>query len=132
MVEITRMPQTQGVVIGFIDAAGEIVPVISVRRCLGVAERETRLTDRLIIACAAGRKVALAVDAVQGVMEPSGRDMFTAMDVSPQLGGIEGVVRFGDALVMIEDLSVFLALEQTGGRDAALRREDSAARGGES
>src|SRR5687767_11060685 len=67
MVRITPLPQAPAIVLGAINIQGAIVPVINLRRRFGLPEREPRLTDRLLIARAGPRRVALVADAVPGL-----------------------------------------------------------------
>jgi purine-binding chemotaxis protein CheW len=58
MVEVTPLPKAPKVVLGVIDLQGTIIPVMSMRRRLGMAELETNLVDQLIVAETGARNVA--------------------------------------------------------------------------
>jgi purine-binding chemotaxis protein CheW len=120
MVEITPLPQAPSIVVGVIDPAGEIVPVVSLRRRMGAPERPVRLSDQLIAARAAGRRLTLAVDGVEGVIEPPPAAVAAATDLYAGLGEFEGAVRLEDGLLLIHDLHKFLTPAEVATLDAAL------------
>jgi purine-binding chemotaxis protein CheW len=119
-VDVTRLPQAPCIVMGVIDVAGVIVPVINMRRRLGLPERAPGLGDMLIIAQAGARSVALFVDSVHEVTSPVECDVTEAADVFPGLKGIVGVLRAGGDLALIEDLDAFLSPHEAAELDAAL------------
>jgi purine-binding chemotaxis protein CheW len=72
MVEVTPLPMAPEVVLGVIDAQGNIIAVVSMRKRFGIAEPETRLSDQLIVADAGTRSVARVVNSVTGIVERAG------------------------------------------------------------
>jgi purine-binding chemotaxis protein CheW len=120
MVEITPLPHSPGIVAGVIDAAGTIMPVINLRKHLGLSEREVRPADRLIIADTGSRTVALAVDAVQGVERIAEAQIANTGSFFAGLGEFEGVAHMQDGLLLIQDLHRFLTPEESRSLDAAL------------
>lgn len=121
MVEVTPLPHAPEIVAGVIDVAGSIMPVISLRRRLGLPERAMRLSDRLIVSDAGGRAVALAVDGVSGVVEIQEAQITGTGTVFAGLGEFEGAVHMQDGLLLIHDLRRFLTPEESGALEAALR-----------
>jgi chemotaxis signal transduction protein len=58
---------------GLINISGDVIPVVDTRILLGAPSREMELEDRFILVHANGKRVALHVDAVEGVaMLPAG------------------------------------------------------------
>jgi purine-binding chemotaxis protein CheW len=111
-VEITPLPQAPSIVLGAINARGEIIPVINVRRRFRLPEREVGLKDHFIIANTSRQKVALVVDTTLGVFECPEEKTVAAGRICPQLDYVEGVVRAEDGLILIHDLEAFLSLEE--------------------
>jgi purine-binding chemotaxis protein CheW len=78
MVEVTLLPQAPQIVLGVINAQGRIIPVVDIRRRFRLPARDIRLSDHLLIARTARRTVALALDAVTGIVEGSAQAVITA------------------------------------------------------
>jgi len=57
-------------VLGVVVLQGRLVPVLDLRRCLGLPARELRLDDSLVLINNAGERIAFFADALQGVMRP--------------------------------------------------------------
>ncbi len=103
-VAVTSISQAPATVLGVINLHGEIVPVISGRKWFGWPERPVRLSDRMIIARMAGRKLALLVDDVIGVAARTGADEVRSNDLLPGLGSLASVVKGNDGLILLHHL----------------------------
>lgn len=112
MVEITPLPQAPDIVLGVVNVQGRVIPVLNLRRRFRLPERDLALADQLVIARTAQRTVALAADAVTGVLEYSAREAVAARDIVPGIEHAEGVVKLDDGLAFIHDLDKFLSLEE--------------------
>jgi purine-binding chemotaxis protein CheW len=102
---------------------GRVVPVVDLRRRFRLPERDFALADQLLIARTARRPVALAADAVTGVLEYSAREAVGAQDIVPGIEYVEGVVKLPDGLVLIHDLDKFLSLDEARALDEAINQE---------
>ena len=122
-VEITPLPKAPEIVRGVVNVQGQVIPVVDIRKRFRLPERETELSDQLIIASTARRSVALVVDAVAGVIEHSSQEMIPPEKILPGTEYIEGVIRLEDGLVLIHDLDKFLSLEEDQELDAALKKK---------
>lgn len=120
MVRVTPLPKAPDIVIGVVNVQGRVIPVIDMRRRFRLPEREATLTDRLIVAHTARRPVALAADAVAGVLEYPGQDIVAAQGVLPGVEHVEGIAKLKDGLILIHDLDRFLSLEEEQSLDRAL------------
>ena len=120
MVGVTPLPQAPEIVLGVVNVQGRVIPVLSLRRRFRLPERDFALTDQLVIAHTAGRPVALAADAVAGVLEYSAQQAVGACDIVPGIEYVEGVVKLADGLVLIHDLDKFLSLEEETALDRAI------------
>lgn len=121
VVEITLLPKAPDIVCGIINVQGRVIPVFNVRRRFRLPEREIVLTDQLIVAHAKRRLVALAADAVSGVLKCSGQDTIQAQDILPNAEYLEGVVKLDDGLILIHDLDRFLSLDEETALERALQ-----------
>jgi purine-binding chemotaxis protein CheW len=121
--EITPLPNSPDIVIGAIDVAGRILPVLNIRRRFGLPEREIGPNDQFLIALMTQRTVVLVVDVVQGVLERSSTEVIDAAQIVPGLDYIQGVVRFDDGLVLIHNLEKFFSLDEALALDEALNPE---------
>ncbi len=110
--EITTLPKAPDIVLGVINVAGKIIPVVNTRQRFRLPDREMRLTDQFIIAHTARRQVALLVDTTTDIIEPAPQEMIAAGDILPNLEYVEGVVKVKDGLILIHNLETFLSLEE--------------------
>ena len=122
MVEVTPLPGAPDVVEGVINIQGEVVPVVSIRRRLGLAHRAVVVSDSLVVARAHARRLAIIAEAVLGVVERSADDVVSTSDIAQGIQHIEGVLKTGDGLVLIQDLDRFFSLQEERSLDLALDR----------
>jgi purine-binding chemotaxis protein CheW len=66
-VAVTPVPETMGFVLGLVNLAGQLLPVISLRACLGMPDRPIRPEDQFVIAGTSRLTLALVVDEVEGL-----------------------------------------------------------------
>jgi purine-binding chemotaxis protein CheW len=115
--EVTPLPKAPAIMLGVIDVAGEVLPVLNVRRRFGLPERELRTADHFLLARSAGRTVALVIDEPCGLVEVPAEAIVPDARITPGLDHLEGVGRLEDGLVLIHDLRRFLSLEEAAGVD---------------
>jgi purine-binding chemotaxis protein CheW len=121
-VAVTPLPQAPPIVLGVIDVAGHIIPVLDVRQRLRLPQRPVGPDDQFAIVRAARRRVALVVDAAQGVAATPAYAVVRSADITPGLEYLRGVVQLQDGLVLIHDLDQFLSLDEAHTLDTALHR----------
>lgn len=120
MVEVVPFPKAPDIVSGAIDVQGRLLPVLNVRRRFRLPERAATSRDQLVIARARGRRVVLAVDTVEGVIDPPMAERVPAATVAPGLEYVRGVTRLEPhGLVFIHDLETFLSLDEEHALDVA-------------
>jgi len=120
-VEITPLPKTPEIVSGVINVHGDVIPVVDVRQRFGLPERETALSDQIVIAHTGTRPVAFLVNAVESVTERSQDEIIAAEKIVPGIEYVEGVCKLEDGLVFIHDLDTFLSLEEGKALDEDLK-----------
>lgn len=111
-VEVTLLPNAPAIVLGVINVAGSVLPVLNLRRRFGVLEREIGPADQFVIAHTARRAVALVVDEAQEVIDYPESAVIASGRIIPELEHIRGVVKLDDGLVLIQDLEKCLSLEE--------------------
>ena len=121
VVEITPLPKAPDIVLGVINVQGRVIPVVNIRKRFLLPERETNLSDQLIIANTSKRPIALLTEAVNEVIEESGERVITSEEILPGIKYIEGVVKFEDGMILIHDLDKFLSLEEEKVLDEAMK-----------
>lgn len=122
MVEVTRLPEAPDVVEGVVNIQGEVVPVVSLRRRLGLAHRAAGVSDSLVVVRARARRLAIIAEAVLGVVERPADAVVSTSDISQGIEHIEGVLKTGDGLALIQDLDRFFSPEEEQSLDLALQR----------
>lgn len=121
-VDYMPLPDAPAVVIGVIDVRGEVVPVLTVRERFGLPPRPVGVDDHFILANALNRRVAIVVDAVDGIFNRpvGGNGVVAGEAILPGLGHLDGVMPLEDGLTLIYDLDRFLSAEEGRSLDAAL------------
>jgi purine-binding chemotaxis protein CheW len=71
MMPITRVPKTQRFIKGVVNLRGEIVPVMSLRGCLGIEEAEETDETRIVIVKVGEMQAGIIVDMVDEVIQLS-------------------------------------------------------------
>jgi len=124
--EVVLLPEAPAIIAGVINIQGQVIPVINIRRRFRLPEREMALSDHMIVARTARRKVVLLVDGAMGVIELSQHQVVHSPFILPDMEYVEGVAKLDDGLILIHNLDTFLALEEEKTLDHAL--SDSAGR----
>ncbi len=112
MVEVTPLPGAPDVVEGVIDIQGEVVAVVSIRRRLELTHRPLEISDSLVVAHGRNRRLAVIAESILGVVERSGDDVVSTSDIARGSQYIEGLLKTGDGLVLVQDLDKFFSFEE--------------------
>jgi purine-binding chemotaxis protein CheW len=112
MVAISPLPGAPHAALGVINLHGDVVPVLDVRRRLGLAAREYGPAARLLVARSRLRVVALAVDDVAGVTDVEATAVKPPDAVLPGIEHVSGVAAVPDGLILIHDLDAFFSIEE--------------------
>jgi purine-binding chemotaxis protein CheW len=112
MVAISRLPKAPAIVLGVINLHGIVVPVVDLRRRLGVAPCEYGVTAHLLVARTSRWRMAMAVDEVLGVREIAATAVVRPDVVLPGTAHVAGIATLPDGLLLIHDLDTFLSLHE--------------------
>lgn len=118
MCAVLPLPDVPPVVLGALSLDGLVVPVLDVRRRLGLPDRRHGISNHLLVARIRQITVALPVDEVLGTIE---LDPATTVRPDPAAGRItsaRGIVALPDGRLLIHDLEALL----TPSEEAALSR----------
>ncbi len=122
--EARPLPKSPEIISGIINVQGQIIPVVDIRKRFGLAERETDIDDRIIIADTGKRRIAMFVDTVTGIKELSSRQFSDFGKELPFAAYIKGVAKLDNELILIYDLEQFLNLDEELVLEQALKGKD--------
>lgn len=106
MKEITFVPRAPHYMRGVINLRGRIVPVMDLRRRLGLPEHEETPQSRIIVVEVAGESIGLIVDAVSEVLRLSDEQVEppTQMAGTDSAEYINGLGKVNDRLILLLDV----------------------------
>lgn len=107
-VAVTPLTDAPELILGAIDLAGELLPVVDLRRRLGFAPRPLRLSDRLLVVRAGERQAVFPVDEIREVFPLAPGQLLAPACLGEGGAGVAGVIRYGESLVLVEDLARLL------------------------
>ncbi|MFO0951957.1 MAG: chemotaxis protein CheW [Isosphaeraceae bacterium] len=114
MKPVTRIPQVPEFIEGLINLRGSVLPVVNLRRLLGLPPREFDDETRTVIVNVGGRTLGYVVDEVTQVMRVSSDQIQpTPLSVAAVAKRhIAGLARLEDRLLIILDIERLLAPEE--------------------
>ena len=121
VVEVAPLPKAPEIVLGLINFAGRIIPVVDMRQRFRLPAREAGLYDQVIIARTSKREIAFIADGVAGVIECPEAEITAAAKIVPGLEYLQGVLKLKDGLIFIHDLERFLSLDEEKSLDEAMQ-----------
>jgi len=121
-IEIRAIPKAPEIIAGIINVRGQIIPVVDIRKRLGIMAREMDLNDRIIIADTGKRKVAIVVDSVTGISNLAPGQVAAARETLSFAEHIRGVAKVDDGLILIFDLGRFLSLDEENALEQVLKK----------
>ena len=112
IVKIMKLPKAPEIIKGIINVAGQIIPVVDVRKRFGIVTREIDPNDQLVIADTGKRKLALWVDTVNGVNSMTQQQNFETKEIMSFAQFIKGVAKIENDMILIYDLEQFLNISE--------------------
>jgi purine-binding chemotaxis protein CheW len=122
-VEVMPLPKAPAIVLGVIDVGGRILPVLNIRRRLGLPDKEIGPADQFLIARTARRALVLVIDEAEGMITRSPAEIVAPAGIVPGLEQIHGVIKLDDGMALIYDLDKFLSLEEAEALEATMSQE---------
>ncbi len=111
-VEITRLPRVPEIVAGIINVRGQIIPVVDIRKRIGLRRHELSPSDSFIIANTGTLDVAILADTIQDVRTLLPGQLSDAGEALPFAELLSGVAKIENGLILIYNLNRFLSLEE--------------------
>jgi len=106
MLEITRVPKAPPFVEGIINIRGKVIPIVDLRKKLGIDANDYTNETRIIVVNLKGKKVGFIVDHVEEVLRVDGSLVDKAPSASTSVDNayIKGVARLPEGMVIILDV----------------------------
>ncbi len=136
---VVALPRTEAVLIGVFELRGEVLPVVSLRALLGLAERDAQADDRVVVVRIGGHRLALLVDRISVILRASREAVGPAPTLFNRASGearIDSVLRLPDGRglvsiltperVLADDRVSQLLAESTDQKDTAMASTISA------
>ena len=120
MVAVSPLPGAPTILAGVINLHGSVVPVVDLRRRLGLAPRPYGLRAHLLLVTSPRRRLALSADQVLGVRTIPEDSVLPSRLVAPGLGALAGIAALPDGLLFIHDLEAVLSDEDEACLERAL------------
>lgn len=103
--QLTRVPNSPSFVDGVINLRGKVIPVVALRKCLGLEDRPHDKQTRIVVVEVNGNVLGFIVDSVSEVL----RIPVETIEPPPRLGKVEreyvsGVGKLDDGLLILLDL----------------------------
>lgn len=108
MEDITPIPRTKAYIEGILNLRGQIIPVVCLRKRLGLPERVDGKETRIIIVDLDQLRVGLIVDAVTEVITLADRTLSPAPEVT-SAPYVAGLCHYNNDLVVVVNLEVLFA-----------------------
>ena len=111
-VMLTPVPEAPAPVLGVVNDAGIVVPVLGLRGRLGNVERDVVPSDRLVFSSANGRRIALLVDHISDVIEVDAETAQSADEVWKGVSFLKSFAGVGADVILVQDLGALLDSDQ--------------------
>jgi purine-binding chemotaxis protein CheW len=111
--EITQVPRAPEFIKGVINLRGRIIPVVDLKRKLGLGEVEVLRQSRIVVVKIKERLIGLLVDGASQVLKVPVSTIEAAPDEVTEIDAtaIRGVAKLTGRLIILMDLNKTLALE---------------------
>jgi len=107
---LTRVPNLPDYVEGVLNLRGKIIPVVSLRRRMGLEGREKDVSTKIVVASVKSEVLGLVVDSVSEVLRISS----STVEPTPRLGEgthkyVSGVGKLEDRILLLLDVDELLS-----------------------
>ncbi len=119
--EITQVPRAPDFIKGVINLRGRIIPVIDLKKKLGLGDVIVGKVSRIVVVTLKGRLLGLLVDGASQVLKVKVSSIEPAPEEVVQKGGdyLRGVAKLENRLIILVDLATVLAVELREGTAAS-------------
>ena len=120
-VTITPLPNAPACIEGVVNVRGRVLPVLDVRARFRLPAKSLDPSDHFIVASAGPRGVILRVDRATHLALVDEAAIQPPQTLGPSATYVAGVAKLEDGLVLMHDLTTFLAAAEAASLDEALR-----------
>lgn len=124
--KITRIPSAPDFIEGVINLRGQVIPVIDMRKRLGLTPAGPEGTARIIIIRVLDKDVGIIVDSVLKVLRVGKREMQPPPSIAKGVESeyLKGIVKDGDELVLLLDMEKILTTSEKVGLEDILSSDE--------
>jgi len=115
MIDITKVPKAPSFVEGIINIRGKVIPIVDLRRKLGLPSPDYTNSTRIIVVNLRGKQVGFIVDHVEEVLRVDGSlvDKAPASSTGVDSSYIRGVARLQTGMVIILNVHQIFAQDES-------------------
>jgi purine-binding chemotaxis protein CheW len=118
---VTRLPNAPANVMGVIDVAGRVIPVLDIRKRFQHERLAVTPNHQFLIAKTSRRSVILVIDEALGVIDSPDLNVSEFRQTVEGLDQLKGAFTVGDDLLLIQDLEKFLSVDEELSLDQAIK-----------
>jgi len=122
IVEIMPIPGAKDYIKGIINFHGEVIAVIDLRHKFTLPDRQTELTDQLIIIQGSNRKFAVMVDSVIEVIQCDEDNVSTIESEIADQTFLTGVAKVQDGLILLNNFDYMFSSDEMKEIDELVKR----------
>ncbi len=114
LTDITRVPRVPSFIEGIINLRGEIIPVIDLRKRLGLEVGERTDESRIVVVQTEGHRVGMIVDTITEIVRLPEDTIEPPPDMIADISGVflTGMTTYNDRLFIVLDLSRVLTMKE--------------------
>lgn len=121
-VAVAPLPGAPANVIGAVDVHGTIVPVLDLRRRLGLGRAPVAPTDAFVQTCLHGQAILLLVDTAVDLVALDPEQLDRAEPLLPGVRHLRGITSTPEGPLVVHDLDAFLDTSEVAELQTALDR----------
>ena len=131
MKKVVYVPEAPAFVEGVIKLRGEVIPVVDLKKRLGLAKKEREKSARIIIVKVDDHILGVIVDSVEEVIGISLQDIDHPNSVMASVTFLKGVGKLPGRMILIVDIAKVLTMEEKELLDAVPKKVKAVKKKGE-
>ncbi len=112
MKKVVYVPEAPAFVVGLIKLRGEVIPVMDLRKRLGLSTKEREKSTRIIIVKVGDHNLGVIVDSVEEVIGISEQNIDHPDSVLAHVDFLKGVGKAPGRMILIIDINKLLSLKE--------------------
>lgn len=112
MKKYTPVPESADYVKGVISLRGKVIPLISMRKVLGIAGEEETKNSRIIIFNDDNSLIGAITDSVSGVSDIKKESISEPDDVLKGTQYLKGIIKINERIILVIDMGRLLSAEE--------------------